>query len=136
MAGLTSEVSTICALAAAIVFAVSGLGKLARLARFRSALHQTYGMARPLAAIAAPIVCLAEVTAAGFLVSQEVRLSGIVLGLGLAGGFLTFSATALASGRKGDCGCLGGWTNEPLGGPTVLRAASLVTVLTVALALA
>lgn len=133
MDGFAAEVRTICSLAAALVFAASGLAKATSLKRFRTSLRKTYGLPTSAATVLAPIVPVAELAVAVVLVFGQTRPVGLLVGSGLALAFLGFASVAIAQGRRGDCGCLGSWREEQLGISTVFRSAALLLIIIVAL---
>lgn len=125
--------TTLVAFALAVVMIVSGLGKIARPERLRSALTRTYGWPLRSAAIAARTVPLIELGCATLLIWPSARTLGLLLTSGLFVAMSTLTGAAWAAGREGDCGCWG-VVQEQLGPRTVARDALLALVSVAALA--
>jgi len=108
----------------ALVFAVSALAKLRSLGEFRRTLR-AYGVLPPaLEGVAAPLVPLLELAAAGLLLGSRTDAGAFLL-LGL---LALFSGAILVGLRRGggfSCGCLGGLVDEPLSPALLLRNAVL-----------
>ncbi len=128
--------TTLVAFALAAVLTVSGLGKIARPVRFRSALTVTYGWPPRFTVIAARVVPLSELGGATLLMWPTARTLGLLLTSGLLVAMSTLTGAAWAAGRKGDCGCWG-VVQEQLGARTVARDVllALVSVATLAIRL-
>lgn len=130
---LEQAATTAISLALAAVLIVSGLGKIARLERFRRALTSTYGWPTSAAAIAARLVPLVELACAGLLVWPAARTLGLLLTSGLLLTMAAMTGVAWAKGSTGDCGCWG-IVQEQLGPRTVARDIFLAFLSVVALA--
>lgn len=108
----------------ALIFGASALAKLGNVGEFRLSLR-AYGVLPPvLEGVAVFLVPVLELVAVGLLLGSKVAWGALLL---LALLFI-FSGAILIGLRRGgrfNCGCLGGWVNEPLTSSLLLRNAVL-----------
>lgn len=119
----------------AAYLAVSALGKFAGLPAFVVVLETTYRLPVRGARVAGPLVPATELLSALLVALPGTRLFGLIVASAWLLAMTAFSGVTWASGRSGECGCLGSLAKTPLGPASVARAAGLSTV-AVALVLA
>ena len=110
----------------AVLLLVSGVHKLIRPERLRTAAHEFAGVPRRFAPFALGVVALAELLACLLLWTPSYRGVGGALAALIWGLYLALILRAIAQGRRNvDCGCTFGVAQHPLGLFQVSRNALL-----------
>jgi hypothetical protein len=110
----------------AVLLLVSGLHKLVRRDRLRTAVHEFAGVPRNAAPLAVGAVAAAELLASLLLWMPSCRAVGGMMAVLIWGGYLALIVRAIALGRRDvDCGCTFGVARRPLGAFQVARNVAL-----------
>lgn len=117
----------LCAVALAVVFAVSGVAKLLDPAGTREAVTG-FGIPRRLVGLVAVGLAPAELVVAAMLVFPPSTVVGLVLALLLLAGFTGAVLVALRAGRRPECHCFGRIGGADISGRTVSRNGALAVL--------
>ncbi|HYE88877.1 MAG TPA: MauE/DoxX family redox-associated membrane protein [Vicinamibacterales bacterium] len=112
----------------AAVFGVAALAKLADRSGSSTGVLIDFGVPRPIATVAAPLLPIAELALAAFLISGSLAWWGAALGAALLAAFTVAMIANLARGRAPACNCFGQLRSTPISWNDVLRNLALLFV--------